>query len=168
MLDLLRDVPISYSEWWECKTCSSTNGTCDTRRPFTAKWEVGGAAASCNSGTRLGCCNQYQMPIWGSSRAELVSQFPYSLRLKLNFTFHLENLWCFFILGFDILLRVLYQGYGKNHPSQQFKMFIYIYFAATCFGPCWPSSSGIHNYFREVTSLQRIRCKKNNGSVVER
>jgi hypothetical protein len=23
----------------------------------------------------------------------------------------------------------------------------FLYFAATCFGPCWPSSSGIHNYF---------------------
>jgi hypothetical protein len=51
-----------------------------------------------------------------------------------------------------------YQGYWKNLPSQQlFKVFIYIYFAATCFGPRWPSSGGIHNYFREVSSLQRIR-----------
>jgi hypothetical protein len=63
------------------------------------------------------------------------------------------------ILGFCFLLRVLYQGYWKNCPSQQlFKMFISIYFAAICFGPRWPSSGGIHNYFREVTSLQRIRC----------
>jgi hypothetical protein len=52
-----------------------------------------------------------------------------------------------------------YQGYWKNRPSQQlFKVFIYIYFAVTCFGPRWPSSGGIHNYFLEVTSLQRIRC----------
>jgi hypothetical protein len=30
-----------------------------------------------------------------------------------------------FILGFCILLRVLYQGYQKNHPSQQlFRVFI--------------------------------------------
>jgi hypothetical protein len=37
-----------------------------------------------------------------------------------------------FILEFCILLRVLYQGYRKNRPSQQlFKVFIYIYFAAT-------------------------------------
>jgi hypothetical protein len=50
------------------------------------------------------------------------------------------------------------QGYVKNHPSQQlFKVFI-LYFAATCFDPRWPSSGGIHNYFREVISLQRIRC----------
>jgi hypothetical protein len=59
----------------------------------------------------------------------------------------------FFILGFCILLRILYQGFWKNRPSQQlFKVFIYIHFAATCFGPRWPSSGGTHNYFREVTS----------------
>jgi hypothetical protein len=28
----------------------------------------------------------------------------------------------------------------------------------TCFGPRWPSSGGIYNYFRKVTSLQLIRC----------
>jgi hypothetical protein len=51
-----------------------------------------------------------------------------------------------FILGFCIVLRVLYQGYRKIRPSQQpFKAFIYIYFAATCFRPRWPSSGGIHN-----------------------
>jgi hypothetical protein len=48
--------------------------------------------------------------------------------------------------------KVQYQGYWKNRPSQQlFKAFIYIYLAATCFSPRWPSSGGIHNYFREVT-----------------
>jgi hypothetical protein len=26
----------------------------------------------------------------------------------------------------------------------------FIFFAATCFGPCWPSSCGIHNYFRKL------------------
>jgi hypothetical protein len=36
--------------------------------------------------------------------------------------------------------------------------FIFYVFAATCFGPRWPSSGGIQNYFREVASLQRIRC----------
>jgi hypothetical protein len=41
-----------------------------------------------------------------------------------------------FILEIRILLRVLCQGYWKNRPLQQlFKVFIYIYFAATCFGP---------------------------------
>jgi hypothetical protein len=45
-----------------------------------------------------------------------------------------------------------------GRSQQLFKVFIYIYFAATCFGPRWPSSGGIHNYFREVTSLQRIHC----------
>jgi hypothetical protein len=54
--------------------------------------------------------------------------------------------------------RLLYQGYWKNRPSQQLlKVFIYIYFAATCIGHRWPSSGEIHNYFRKVTSLQWIR-----------
>jgi hypothetical protein len=36
----------------------------------------------------------------------------------------------------------LYQGYWKNRPSHQlFKVFIYIYFTATCFGPRWPSNT---------------------------
>jgi hypothetical protein len=59
-----------------------------------------------------------------------------------------------FILGFCILLHVLYQGYWKNRPWQQlFKVFIPIYFAATCFGPRWPSSGRISN-------TQRIRCSE--------
>jgi hypothetical protein len=61
--------------------------------------------------------------------------------------------------GFCILLRVLYQGYRKNRPSQQlFNVFIYIYFTATCFGPRWPSSGGIHNIFGKLPHY--------NGSVV--
>jgi hypothetical protein len=37
---------------------------------------------------------------------------------------------------------------GRTVPRKQlFKAFIYIYFAATCFGPRWPSSGGIHNIF---------------------
>jgi hypothetical protein len=63
------------------------------------------------------------------------------------------------ITPFSLSKIHLKQGYWKNRPSQQlFKVFIYIYFAATCFGPVWSSSGGIHNYFQEVTSLQRIRC----------
>jgi hypothetical protein len=85
-------------------------------------------------------------------------QFAPEAKFHIPFRKHIKM---FLILGFYILLRVLYQGYWKNSPSQQlFKVFIYIYFAATCFGACWPSSGGIHNYFREVTSLQRIRSKK--------
>jgi hypothetical protein len=45
----------------------------------------------------------------------------------------------------------IYQGHWKKRPSQQlFKVFIYTYFAATCFGPRWPSSGGIHNIFRKL------------------
>jgi hypothetical protein len=53
-------------------------------------------------------------------------------------------------------IHILYEGKWKNSPSQQlFKVFINIYFSATCFGSRWPSSGGIHNYFREATTLQR-------------
>jgi hypothetical protein len=39
-----------------------------------------------------------------------------------------HHLVLFFILGFCILLRILYQGYWKNCPSQQLlKVFISIY-----------------------------------------
>jgi hypothetical protein len=42
------------------------------------------------------------------------------------------------------MLRVLYHGHGQNSPSQQlFKVFIYIYFAATRFGPRWPPEDDI-------------------------
>jgi hypothetical protein len=52
------------------------------------------------------------------------------------------------ILGFCILSH-------KNRPSQQlFEVFILYIFAATCFGPYWPSSGGIHNSFRNLTSLK--------------
>jgi hypothetical protein len=53
-----------------------------------------------------------------------------------------------------LLLTYFKQGYWKNCPSQQlFEVFIYIYFATTCFGPRWTSSGGIHNIHRDVTSL---------------
>jgi hypothetical protein len=40
-----------------------------------------------------------------------------------------------FILRFCILMRVLYEDYWKNRPSQQlFKVFIYTYFTKTCGG----------------------------------
>jgi hypothetical protein len=41
----------------------------------------------------------------------------------------------------------------------QWCLFYILYiFAATCFGPCWPSSGGIHNYFRKFLHSQQIRC----------
>jgi hypothetical protein len=36
--------------------------------------------------------------------------------------------------------------------------FIFYIFAATWFGPCWPSYGEIHNYFRKLLHSQRIRC----------
>jgi hypothetical protein len=39
-----------------------------------------------------------------------------------------------------------------------FYIYIFLYFAATCFGPCWPSSGRIHNYFRKLLHPQRIHC----------
>jgi hypothetical protein len=84
MLVLIKDVPIFYSKRWECKTCSSQTERVISRRPFTTKWDVRIAAASCNSGIELGWSKRHHIIIWGSSRAELVSQFQFSLRLKLN------------------------------------------------------------------------------------
>jgi hypothetical protein len=47
---------------------------------------------------------------------------------KPSFYLNLQTMKCF-ILGFCILLRVLYQVYWKNRPSQQlFKVFMHIYF----------------------------------------
>jgi hypothetical protein len=75
----------------------------------------------------------------------ITSNFPCQ---NLNITISYTHQWHFIKL---IKARLL-----KNCPSQQlFKVFIYIYLAATCFGPRWPSSGGINNYFPEVTSLQR-------------
>jgi hypothetical protein len=34
--------------------------------------------------------------------------------------------------------------------------FIFYIFAATFFGPCWPSSGGIHNYSNKLPHSQRI------------
>jgi hypothetical protein len=84
---------------------------------------------------------------------------PHCADAKLNcFTRELQDS-IFLFRGFCILLRVLHQGYWKNRPSLQlFNEVIYIYFTAPCFDLRWSSSCGIHNYFREITSLQRIRC----------
>jgi hypothetical protein len=56
---------------------------------------------------------------------------------------------------------LIIQGHQKNRPLQQlFKMFTlsFIFFAPTCFGPCWPSSGGTHNYFSKLLYPQRIHC----------
>jgi hypothetical protein len=37
-------------------------------------------------------------------------------------------------------------------------IFYFLYFAAACFGPCRPSSGGIHNYFMKLLHPQWIRC----------
>jgi hypothetical protein len=89
-------------------------------------------------------------PIWSSVKYKAVFQIP------------IEYMGCDIlgILPVDRGSRFPQnQGYWKNHASQQlFKVFVYIlYFAATCFGPRWPSSGGIHYYFQEATS-QRSRC----------
>jgi hypothetical protein len=45
-------------------------------------------------------------------------------------------------------------------PCNNFKrcLFYLNFIAATCFGPCWPSSGGIHSYFRKLLYLHRICC----------
>jgi hypothetical protein len=50
------------------------------------------------------------------------------------------------------------QGYQRNRPSLHVFTVFTLYFAATCFSPWWPSSSGIHNYSRKLLT--------HNGSIV--
>jgi hypothetical protein len=63
-------------------------------------------------------------------------------------------------LYFDSVIKVI----GRTVPRNNFLRYLFyiLYFAAICFGHCWPSSGGVHNYFREVTSLQRsvVLCYK--------
>jgi hypothetical protein len=61
-----------------------------------------------------------------------------------------------FIFGFCILLRLLSRLLEVPSLATILKDVYFI--AATCFGPCWPSSGGIHNYFQKLFHLQRIRC----------
>jgi hypothetical protein len=63
---------------------------------------------------------------------------------------------------------VLNQGYCKNRPSQQlFKVFIYTYFAATCFGPRWPSSGGIDNIFGKLLLLGPLLWSSGQSSWLQ-
>jgi hypothetical protein len=55
--------------------------------------------------------------------------------------------------------QLINQGYWKNRPRNNYLRCIFIfYFAATCFGPRWLSSSRIHNIFGKLPHSQRIRC----------
>jgi hypothetical protein len=55
-----------------------------------------------------------------------------------------------------IYTKVIIRTVPRNNTSMCLFCFLYI-FAATCFGPCWPSSGGIHNYSRKLPY---------NGSIV--
>jgi hypothetical protein len=107
-------------------------------------------------------CNRLWWPK-GLSNAEAPTFYRKSahkqrwLRLKI-----IDNkVFIFFILGFCILLRVLYQGYWKNRPSQQLfrvsfifiiillykkKCFLYYYIYKNKWPPLWSSgeSSWLH------------------------
>jgi hypothetical protein len=54
-----------------------------------------------------------------------------------------------------ITITVIRRTVPRNNYS---RCFMFYSFAAICFGPCWPSSSAIHNYFRKLLHPQRIRC----------
>jgi hypothetical protein len=57
---------------------------------------------------------------------------------------------------YTYFIKVIRRALPRNNSS---RYLFYLYFiAATCFGRCWPSSSGIHNYFRKLLYLQWIRC----------
>jgi hypothetical protein len=60
-------------------------------------------------------------------------------------------------------IKVIRRTALRNNPSRC--LFYILYFAAACFGPRWPSSGGIHNYFRMLLHPQRIRCFVLLGSI---
>jgi hypothetical protein len=58
---------------------------------------------------------------------------------------------------FGAKAKVIWRTVPRNNSSRCLFHILYI-FAATRFGPCWPSSGAIHNYSRKVPHSQRIRC----------
>jgi hypothetical protein len=46
----------------------------------------------------------------------------------------------------------------RTVPRYSSSRCLFYSFATTCFGSCWPSSGGIHNYFRKPLHSQRICC----------
>jgi hypothetical protein len=50
-------------------------------------------------------------------------------------------------------IKVIRRTVPRNNSS---RCLFHIFFVATCFGPCWPSSGRIHNYFRKLLHSQWI------------
>jgi hypothetical protein len=63
-----------------------------------------------------------------------------------------------FILEFCIVARILSRLLQEPSLATTLQGVYFVFFAATCFRPCWPSSAGIHNYFRKLLHPQRISC----------
>jgi hypothetical protein len=74
--------------------------------------------------------------------------------------------------GFVIIIILHYLYFGVLHPvartlsrlleepslATTLQSVYFIFFPATCFGPCWPSSGWIHNYFRKLLHPQHSCC----------
>jgi hypothetical protein len=68
-----------------------------------------------------------------------------------------------------LLLRLLEEPFLATTVQG---VYLYLYFAVTCFGLRWPSSGGIYNILgsycqkhtqiRLITKMQQIRCKRGN------
>jgi hypothetical protein len=60
-------------------------------------------------------------------------------------------------------IKVIRITVPRNKSS---KYLFYIFFAATCFGSCWPSSGGIHNYtqYLRLESLQNFNVGGGSSS----
>jgi hypothetical protein len=73
---------------------------------------------------------------------------------------HSRRHYCVWILAgpaeWIIGIKVIRRTAPRNSSSGC--LFYIWYFAATCFGPCWPSSGGILNCSRKLSHSQRIRC----------
>jgi hypothetical protein len=81
------------------------------------------------------------------------SIFNCSNRTILSKAIQAHNYFFYYYYFFGVLrpvARTLSRLLEEPSLATIFNVFIYIYFAAACFSPRWPSSGGIHSYFREV------------------
>jgi hypothetical protein len=74
-------------------------------------------------------------------------------RRSKNMTSIQQQISCALML---LITSVIRWTVPRNSSSRCLFYILYI-FVATCFGPCWPSSGGMHNNFRKLLHSQRIR-----------
>jgi hypothetical protein len=118
------------------------------------------------------CLKFVVLSLWGALSDERTGLSPashcqqylvHSQKFNINYIVHVT---CFMYMQYILDLcqhRLSTADHAKRYNSSldnnSKRCLIYLYFtAATCFGPCRPSSSGMHNYFRKLIHLQRIRC----------